>query len=112
MLQALIAVVAVCVLVAMSLRANTRFSGSERLPMQWTLSGSVNWTAPRAIALAFTPATAAVVLTVTAALTTYGTPRPGQEGFEIPVMLFVAIVFVGVHWLHLRLIARSLGKRG
>lgn len=112
MFQALIALIAVCVLVAMSVRANHRFGDIERLPMQWFLDGSVTWTAPRALALAFTPILAAIVLTGTAILTAYAKARPSQEGFEIPVMLFVAITFIGVHALHLRLIARSLDERG
>ena len=33
-----------------------------KLPMQWSLTGKVNWTAPRAIAFAFIPVLAAVVL--------------------------------------------------
>ncbi|MBB3389215.1 putative MAPEG superfamily protein [Rhizobium sp. BK275] len=33
-----------------------------KLPMQWSLKGKVNWTAPRAIAFAFIPVLAAVVL--------------------------------------------------
>jgi hypothetical protein len=80
--------------------------------MQWFLDGSVTWTAPRGVALAFTPILAAIVLTGTAALITYAKARPGQEGFEIPVMLFVATTFIGVHALHLRLIAKSLRPRG
>lgn len=33
-----------------------------KLPMQWSLKGKANWTAPRAIAFAFIPVLAAVVL--------------------------------------------------
>lgn len=112
MLQPLIAIVAVCVLAAMSVRANRRFSDTARLPMQWSTSGSVNWTAPRGIALAFIPVMAAMILAATVAITTYGTARPGQEGLEIPVIIFVAIVFVGVHALHLWLIGKSLRTDG
>jgi hypothetical protein len=33
-----------------------------KVPMQWSLTGKVNWTAPRVIAFAFIPVLAAVVL--------------------------------------------------
>jgi hypothetical protein len=53
MVHIAIAVLTVAVLVAMSARANRRFKGEARLPMQWSFNGSVNWTAPRFVALAF-----------------------------------------------------------
>jgi hypothetical protein len=36
--------------------------GIAKLPMQWSLKGGVNWTAPRRIAFAVIPALAAAVL--------------------------------------------------
>lgn len=108
MIGAIIAVLALCVLVAMSQRANRRFSCEDRLPMQWSMDGSVNWTAPRPVALAFTPVLAAIVLAAVVWLTTSLTPRPGQEGFAIPTLFFVALVFVAAHAFHLWLIRSSL----
>jgi hypothetical protein len=35
-------------------------------------------------------------------------PRPGQQGFEVPVLVTLALGFLAVHLLHLRMIARSL----
>ena len=112
MIQAIVAVIAVCALVLMSVRENRRFKEQDRLPMQWSLNGSVNWTAPRPVALAFTPILAAIVLGATVWLTTALTPRPGEEGFAVPVLVFVALMFVGVHAFHLWLIRSSLRRSG
>lgn len=108
MLQAVIAILAIATLASMSLIANSRFRAERRLPMQWSLNGSVNWTAPRPIALAFTPVLAAICLLVTAALTTFLRPRSGQEGLVIPTNIIVALTFIGVHALHLWLIGRTV----
>lgn len=112
MIQTLIAILAICVLVVMAVRANLRFESKDRLPMQWLLDGSVTWTAPRAVALAFIPTLAAIVLATTVALTIFAKARPGQEGFEVPVTMFVALVFIGAYALHLRLIAKTLRRSG
>jgi hypothetical protein len=112
MIQMSIAALAICVLAAMSIRANRRFREADRLPMQWSLDGSVNWTAPRAFALSFTPLLAVVILTTTTALTTFLKPRPGQEGLVVPTMVFIALVFIGAHGLHLWLIGKSLRRDG
>jgi hypothetical protein len=111
MIEAFIAALAACVLVLMSVRANRRFRHVERLPMQWLLDGSVTWTARRLVALAFTPVLAGIVLAATVWLMTTLTPRPGQEGFAIPTLIFVALVFVGAHAFHLWLIRKSLQRR-
>ena len=112
MIQTLIAILAICVLALMSAQANRRFEGKDRLPMQWFLDGSVTWTAPRAVALAFIPTLASVVLAATVALTIFAKARPGQEGFEVPVTMFVALVFIGAYALHLWLIAKTLRRSG
>ena len=108
MIEAFIAALALGVLVLMSLRANRRFSDQARLPMQWSLNGSVNWTARRHVALAFTPMLAGPILAAVVWLMTALRPRPGQEGFAIPTLIFIALVFVGVHAFHLWLIAKSV----
>lgn len=108
MAQSLIALIAMAVLIAMSWRADARLHREARLPMQWLLDGSVIWTAPRRAALAFTPVLAACVLLLTVVLSVLMTPRPGQEWLEVPVILCVALLFVGVHALHLFLIGKSL----
>ena len=60
----LVAIAAVAVLSALSLWADGRFSASDRLPMQWSLSGEVNWSAPRPLALAFVPVLAAFLMAI------------------------------------------------
>lgn len=107
MVQACLAAVAILTLIAMSWRANRRMADLDRLPMQWSVAGSVNWTAPRRIALAFTPILATAILLAVVVSTLLLRPRPGQEGFEVPTVLFVAGVFVAVHALHLWLIEKS-----
>jgi hypothetical protein len=107
---AVIAVIAVSLLVLLSVQADKRFRNRKRLPMQWSLGGHVTWTAPRRVALVFTPALAALVLIGTAvAVQVSGDPKPGQEGFGPPVMLLMAVAFLGAHALHLRMISRAPG---
>ena len=108
MVQTAIAMLAVAVLVAMSARANRRFKGETRLPMQWSLGGSVNWTAPRPWALAFTPLLATICLLGFVAMSSFSQPRPGQEGLVIPVNIFMALLFIGAHAFHLWLIERTV----
>ena len=108
MIQVCIGVFGIIALTVMSLRANHRFKQTQRLPMQWSLSGAVNWTAPRPLALAFTPVLAAAVLIGVALATIVTTPRPGQEGFEVPIVTVMCLSFLAAHALHLWLIARTL----
>ncbi len=110
MFQAFIAVVGVFTLIMMSLRANRLFAKERRLPMQWSFSGAVNWTAPRHLALALTPLLATFVLSASVLSTIVFEPRRGQEGFEIPAILLLALVFIGVHALHLRLVNKQLER--
>ena len=110
MIQSIIALIAIGLLIRMSFRANARFRKEVRLPMQWALDGSVNWTAPRGFALAMTPALASCSLSAIVAVTLFLTPRPGQEGMEIPVVIFIALVFLTAHWFQLWMIEKSLKK--
>jgi hypothetical protein len=110
MVELLIVLSVVGILGVASIWADNRFSRHERLPMQWSFGGQVNWTAPRRIALAFTPTIAAVALGgATIAILLSGDPRPGQEGVGPPVLLLVGLTFLTVHALHLWLIDRSVG---
>nr|WP_255607394.1 hypothetical protein [Ancylobacter sp. Lp-2] len=89
----------VLVLAGLSLAANARLHDQWRLPMQWSLSGRVNWSAPRPLALAFTPTLAAIVL---CALTIALKEHP--EG--LPALAATTLAFIGAHLLHLFLIVR------
>lgn len=110
MLQTLIAIIVVGVLVGLSKLANERFRNEARLPMQWGLNGTVNWTAKRVLALSVVPALATCILAATVISTLVLQPRPGQEGMEVPVTIMVGLGFVGVHALHLWLIERTLNR--
>lgn len=111
MIQVYLAAAAICLLVAMSVRANRRFKNHDRLPMQLYLDGSASWTAPRKVALSFTPILAAIILMATAALTTFLNPKAGQEGLVIPAIVLIALVFIGAHALHLWLIGKSFRRQ-
>ena len=112
MVQSVIALVTIVVLVGMSLRANRRYRRIARLPMQWSFAGQVNWTAPRRLALLFTPILATGILLGVVILTIIATPRAGQEGYEIPVVGFIAATFIGIHALHLWLVKKTVGRSG
>jgi len=113
MVEFLIAGAFALALAAMSLRAGRRFAGERLLPMQWGLDGRVNWSAPRALALAFMPVLGLLALGGMAAMMRFGPPpRAGQEGLEIPVLLSAGVILLGAHWFHLRLVARALRRRG
>jgi len=104
--QFVIVALALALLVGMSWRANARFAHAARLPMQWSLSGSVNWTAPRRLALAFMPLLAAILLTGTAVAPLFTPPRGGQD--VVSALATMAATLIGVHALHLWLIDRTL----
>lgn len=112
MLPIVVTLAAVTVLVWMSVRANRMFRAVDRLPMEWSGQGDVNWTAPRRIALTIMPALGALVLCAASLSAIFVAPRPGQENMVVPAMLILALVPIGIHHLHITLIARFLGKTG
>lgn len=85
------------ILAALSLAAERRWRMHARLPMQWGVRGQVNWTAPRRIALAFTPTLAAVMLFGPLVLSDTAITRPIAIG---------SAAFIFAHLLHLALLAR------
>lgn len=103
----MIIAITLSILAAMSRRANVRFATEDRLPMQWGLDGSVNWTAPRPLALALVPLLAGVSLALTLVLP----PRPGQEALVVPVTMGLAAVFIAIHALHIYMIGRTLNRQ-
>jgi len=78
-INSVIALVAILVMTTMSKQANFRFRRAARLPMQWSLSGNVNWAAGSSIGLSFTPIAATCVLVVAVLSTIMLEPRPGQQ---------------------------------
>jgi hypothetical protein len=89
-------------------RADTRFHSETRLPMQWGLTGEVNWYAPRRLALAFMPAFAIVILGFFALTTLNFAPRAGQERLVFPALIGTGTTLVAVQLLHFWLIAKTL----
>ncbi|MBW6525245.1 hypothetical protein KZ813_00145 [Sphingomonas sp. RHCKR7] len=89
-------------------RANAKLMRERRLPMQWWFDGTVTWSAPRRLALAFVPVLGSVVLTALCVLANWARPRAGQEGMVLPSFIVIGMFFVGTQVLHIRLISRSL----
>lgn len=62
-LEPFLAIGTLIVMGALALYANRVVApGIAKLPMQWSMTAKVNWTAPRIIAFAFIPVLAAVVM--------------------------------------------------
>ncbi|MDB5713105.1 MAG: hypothetical protein JWO15_502 [Sphingomonadales bacterium] len=112
MIEICITALALVALTFMSARANRKFRHERRLPMQWSVSGLVNWTAPRPLALAFTPLLAGALLVTTTFSTLVLPPHPGQESLGALVIAIMSISFIAAHALHLWLIDRMLNRNG
>jgi hypothetical protein len=101
----LIVIVIVIVMIAISVWANSRLREYDRLPMQWSLSGKVNWTAPRVIGLSFFPMLA-VIMVLTLSLLSQRLPyRPGHDAYAIPL---VAALLLAIQCAHLLMAMRTL----
>lgn len=85
--------------VLLAVIANRRFGELERLPMQWGLSGHVNWTAPRVLALAFVPVLYALLA---GALILAANNNP--EKYTAKSVGTVLVVLIAAQILHLWLI--------
>jgi hypothetical protein len=97
-------------LTGLSVWANARFRHHSRLPMQWSLTGTVNWTAPRPLALSLIPALATGILATITLLTLHVEPRAGQEEMVLPVTILVGASFVAAHLFHFWLIEKTLNR--
>jgi len=98
------------VMCALAYRANTRFRGENRLPMQWGLSGEVTWSAPRRLALAFIPALAIALLSFVAIMSLTVKSRAGQEGLVFPTLIGLGAIFIAIRLVHFWLIAKTLRR--
>lgn len=113
----IVAIIFGSALIGLSMRANTRYRHEKRLPMQWSLSRSkppsetIIWSAPRLLALSFTPFLAVCTLVLFSMGAMALTPRPGQEWLMIPALSFIGGVFVAAHAFHIWMIEKTL-KRG
>ena len=106
----ILAVIIALVMIGLSVRANSRFRDESRLPMQWSLSGSVNWTAPRLVALSSTPALTMAILAFFVMGSMTMQPRPGQEGAVVPALLGMGVCFIAAHVFHLWMISKTLRR--
>ncbi|KQN82379.1 hypothetical protein ASE90_12010 [Sphingomonas sp. Leaf67] len=97
-------------LIVMSIRFDRGHREIARLPMQWSLSGRVNWTAPRRLALAFTPVLAAILLITIQITAPVQTQPPGSDGSVLPALLTAALLLVVTHAIHLRLCDRMTSR--
>lgn len=92
-------IVGFALIAAIALFTNRRFRDMDRLPMQWGLSGEVNWTAPLPVALAFIPAIHAVLV---AALLLSSVHDPARYGAYN--VAFLTVVLIAVQIFHLWMI--------
>lgn len=86
----------VTVLVLVSLSAGRQLRHLAELPMQWGLDGKPTWSAPRYVALAFTPAVGSLIMLAIAL----------KGSISLGAVCVVAASFIAAHILHLTLIAR------
>lgn len=103
-----VSAVFVVILTALAYRANMRFRSESRLPMQWGITGAVNWSAPRSVALAFIPILAIGVLGFQVLMALNVPARAGQEALVFPVLVGSGVTLVAVQLLHFWLIERML----
>lgn len=102
------ALVFMLVYVGVAMRANAGLRNHARLPMQWSFTGAVTWTAPRVIGLALIPVLGTVCLLAYIVMGSCVKPRPGDEGAVWPVFLALGAGFLVIQLLHLVLAARTL----
>lgn len=81
---------------------------AKRVPMQWSLRGQVNWSAPRAIGLAFYPVLGFAFMFAYIMLMKYVGPRQGQENLVVPIMVFSGCILVIIQVISAIMAFRSL----
>ena len=106
----IVSTVFVVTLIALACRADIRFRSESRLPMQWGITGAVNWSAPRAIALAFIPVLATGILGFQVVMAMNVAPRAGQEGLVFPVLVGTGAILVAIQLFHFWLIERTIRR--
>lgn len=80
----------------------------ERLPMQWSLTGEVNWSASRHLALMLTPILATLTL-LCVGLSFIASEALGSRE-SLTATAAISGCFLGAHALHLYLISRKLSR--
>ena len=95
---------ALSAMIVASVAAYALFPPASRLPMQWNLSGGVNWFAPRLVALAFTPVLAFCSLACVWAIS-------DSRGSDTEAtILIIAITFCLAHAIHLWFVRKHLTR--
>ncbi|MBW4329884.1 hypothetical protein KY084_03220 [Stakelama sp. CBK3Z-3] len=95
-------------MVLVAFAANSMLSNHARIPMQWSLTGKVNWTAPRPFALAFFPVLAILLAIALSVISVYSAPRPGQEQEAVYAIPLVTGLLLVIQCIHLIIARRSL----
>jgi hypothetical protein len=108
MLEVAISAFSIAVVGGMSLWANRHFAMFERLPMHWSLTGKVNWSASRRLALIFTPVLATLTLLCVGLTFAAAETLDSRDGLTATTA--ISGCFVGAHALHLYLISRTLRR--
>ncbi|WP_267414823.1 hypothetical protein [Sphingomonas sp. GC_Shp_4] len=90
--------------------------GEQALPQSTTtahamgLTGEVNWSAPRRLALASMPTVAIAVLGFQTFLSVSVALKPGQEGLVLPMLVGTGATLIVVQLLHFWLIEKTLRR--
>ncbi len=95
--------------IAIAVVANYAFRGEARLPMQWSITGKVNWTAPRIVGVSFFPIGTFFVFGYIW-FASLKPARPGQEGLVVPVLLATGTTLIAIQLLHLWFASRTLRR--
>lgn len=82
--------------------ANRKLCHMKRLPMQWGLSGQVNWTASRQIALAFHP----ILFAIVSSWLVFKS-APGHEAQTITSILICSFIMIEIQIFHLFMIDKK-----
>ncbi len=100
----------IAALALVALRAEKRFRPLASLPMQWGLSGQVNWSAPRRIALAFIPVLGILVFASLLLADNSRDMRAGRADTGLVPIVATGILLLAIQQLHLSLAGRTLRR--
>jgi len=106
----IVSAIFVLIICVIAYRADTRFRNEARLPMQWSFTGQVNWSAPRRLALVFMPVLAIALLGFFTLMSINVPPRAGQEGLVLPILIIMGLTLVGAQLFHFWLIGRTISR--
>lgn len=104
----IVAVIVTIAMVGFALLAHASLPKTKQIPMQWSLRGEINWTAPRAFGLGFFPLLGFTCMVAYILLMEYAGPRPGQENLVIPVMIILGAVLFTIQIIHAYMASKSL----